>query len=195
MAVITITQPMIDLWDASNVKLYCNDVLVGLTTQINLGDTVTFKCNDGYQFDQTQPNQQPRYVRKRSSGTNSSSQFATVNSENTEASTVIALPTGFLSYTSFGATTIPYTPPLPKFVCYKITQDILNYVSSKNCTLTKNNVAVSLGTEFYKNDVIKVVANSGFYVASAFLKWYDGEQQVKLFNGGSIKTCFGIIHV
>ena len=188
MAVITITQPMIDSWNANNVKLYCNDVLVGLTTQINVNDTVTFKCNEGYQFDQSQTNKQPRYVRKRTTGTNSSTQFPTINNENTIASHVIALPTGFSSYSNFTATTVAYTHPLPKFVCYKITQDILNYVASKNCTLTKNNVAVILGTEFYKNDVIKVVANSGFYIASAFLKWYDGEQQVNFITGGVSKS-------
>ena len=164
MAVITITQPMIDLWNASNVKLYCNGVLVGLTTQINLGNTVTFKCNDGYQFDQSQANKQPRYIRKRSTGTNSSAQVPTINSENTEASTVIELPTGFVSYTSFGATTVAYTPPKPKFVCMVITQAILNKLI--NVKLLVNNVEVVLGQELYVGDVLKLQANSNYYLGT-----------------------------
>lgn len=165
MAVITITQAMIDSWNASNVKLYCNDVLVGLTTQINVNDTVTFKCDEGYQFDQSQANKQPRYVRKRSTGTNSSAQFPTINNENTIASTVIALPTGFESYTNFSATTVAYTPPQPKFVCMVITQAILNKLI--NVKLLVNNVEVILGQELYVGDVLKLQANSNYYLGVA----------------------------
>lgn len=193
MAVITITQPMIDLWNASNVKLYCNDVLVDLTTQINVNDTVTFKCNEGYQFDQSQANKQPRYVRKRTSGTNSSAQFPTINNENTIASTVIALPTGFESYTNFSATTVAYTPPQPKFVCMVITQAILNKLI--NVKLLVNNVEVILGQELYVGDVLKLQANSNYYlgVANELISSENYQLNETFSTGGASKPTTGTL--
>lgn len=164
MAVITITQAMLDAWNTNKVKLYCNDVLVDLSTQINAGDTVTFKCDDGYQFDQS-GTAQPRYVRRRTTGTNSSGQFETINHENTIASHVINLPTGVSGYVNFSATTVAYTPPQPKFVCMVITQAILNKLI--NVKLLVNNVEVVLGQELYVGDVLKLQSNSNYYLGVA----------------------------
>lgn len=193
MAVITITQAMIDSWNTSNVKLYCNDILVDLTTQINLGDTVTFKCNEGYQFDQSQANKQPRYVRRRTSGTNSSAQFPTINNENTIASTVIALPTGFESYVAFTATTVAYTPPTPKFVCMVITQAILDKLV--NVKLLANNIEVTLGQELYVGDVLKLQANANYYLGvSNYLISSENYQLNESFSmGGASKPTTGTL--
>ena len=164
MAVITIIQAMLDAWNTNNVKLYCNDVLVDLSTQINVGDTVTFKCNEGYQFDQS-GTVQPRYVRKRTTGTNSSGQFETINNENTIASHVITLPTGFNAYVNFSATTVAYTPPQPKFVCMVITQAILNKLT--NVKMLVNNIQVVLGQEIHNGDKLTLQANAGYYLGSS----------------------------
>lgn len=185
MSVITITQAMLDAWDESNVKLYCNDVLVGLTTQINLGDTVTCKCNDGYQFDQSQTSKQPRYLRRRTSGTNSSAQFPTINNENTIASTIISLPTGFESYVNFTATTVEGGEPPVQIILYTVIQSDIDYFASKNCSLYKGNTKATLGTTFKKDDTIKLVADSGYYfgVGTSFTYTSGYEQNFSL--GGS----------
>lgn len=165
MLAMTVTQAQIDAW-AINMKVYFNDVEAVAGSLLNTGDVIKIVAKEGFKFDSV--TNKPMVYLNRKSGSLSSSAFAQFGENDTEAyHTVRGADSNFSGiYRDINAgTLLPYSPPAPKFVCMVITQAILNKLI--NVKLLVNNVEVILGQELYVGDVLKLQANSNYYLGVA----------------------------
>lgn len=187
-------QTDIDTLNAQNVKAYINDVLVIAGSKLKSGTVLKFVCNEGYKFDTENTlgkNPQPRYSQQRMAQTTNTGGQLPLNNEGTIATLNIVNDSTFYIYNTFTYLTVPYTQPKPKFVCMVITQAILNKLI--NVKLLVNNVEVVLGQELHVGDVLKLQANSNYYLGiSNELVSSENYQLNETFNtGGGSKPTTG----
>ena len=153
--------------NAQHVKAYINNELVVLGSKLKAGSVLKFVCDSGYKFDTENTlgqNPQPSYSQQRMSQTTNSGGVIPTTNEGTIATRNIVNDSTYYIYNSFTYLTVPYTPPKPKFVCMVITQAILNKLI--NVKLLVNNVEVVLGQELHVGDVLKLQANSNYYLGT-----------------------------